>query len=93
MVFRQLKREEYEYFTQQLIKKARKEPLDPSYTATMIINDTEYIFKIQPDRKCKVYILQALRVEREEYGHSHTLILDNHFLLALLEILIRQGVQ
>ena len=93
MVCRQLTQEQYEYFTEQLIKKARQEPFDASFTVTMVVNDTEYILKIQPDKKCKIYILQALRVERGGFGYSHMLILDNHFLLALLEILVRQGVR
>ena len=92
MVYFHLKQEQYDYFSEQLIKKARQEPLDASYTIPMTINCMEYILKIQPDNKCKVYILQALRVDREEYGHCHTLILENKFLYALLEILIYQGV-
>ena len=93
MVFRQLKSEKYERFTKQLIKKARQEPLNASFDTTMVINDTEYILKIQPARKCKVYILQALKVEREEFGHIHTIIISNKFLLALLDILIYQGIR
>ena len=93
MVFRQLKSEKYEKFTRQLIKKAHQEPLNASLDTTMVINDTEYILKIQPARKCKVYVLQALRIEREEYGHNHMLIISNKFLLALLDILISQGIR
>lgn len=93
MVFRQLTQEKYEYFIQQLIERARQEPLDASFSVTMTINNAEYLLKIQPEKHCKIYILQALKVERDEYGHLHELITDNQFLLSLLEILIRQGVR
>jgi len=93
MVFIQLNQEKYESFTKQLIKKARQEPFNASFDTTMIINDTEYILRVQPERKHKVYILQALIVERKEHSHCHTLILNNGFLWALLEILISQGVR
>ena len=92
MAFKQLKPKKYEYFTEQLIKKARQEPLNANFDTAMVINNKEYILKIQPEKKRKVYILQALMVEREEFGQVHTLITDNRFLLALLEILIYQGI-
>jgi len=93
LVFKQLKQTKYERFTQQLIQKAQQQPLEASFTVTMIINDTEYILKIQPERNHKVYILQALMVERDDFLQNHTLILNNSFLLSLLEILIYQGLR
>ena len=65
MVFAQLQQDKYEHFTQQLIQKARQEPLNASFDVTMAINGTEYIVKLQPAKKRKVYILQALKVERQ----------------------------
>jgi len=93
MVFTQLPQEKYKHFTQQLIKKAHQEPLNASFDTTMIINNTEYILKVQPGKKHRIYVLQALMVERQECGHIHTLILNNGFLLALLRILISQGIR
>ena len=92
MVCTQLSRKNYERFTRQLIKNARQEPMDESFSFTVTMNQAEYILKIQPDHKNKIYALQALKVERvKDEGIYHMLISDNCFLLSLLNLLIRQG--
>ena len=92
MVATQLNPKKYEDFNRQLIKYARQEPLDASFTFTMTVNNVEYILKLQPER-CKIYILQAVRIDREiSDGIHHELVTDNCTLVSLLYILIWQGL-
>jgi len=67
--------------------------VQPTAVAICSSSATENVLKIKPERKCKVYVLHALEVERDEYGQSHILITDTNFLLSLLNILIRQEVK
>ena len=92
MIVRQLKAEKYERFQNQLIQKAQQNPLEASFNVTMKVDRKEYVLRIQPENKHKMVALQALEVDRDEYGHLHTLITDNKILSSLLELLIWQGV-
>lgn len=92
MIVRQLKADKYKYFQDQLIERAQQNPFEASFNVTVKVDTKEYILKIQPDNKNKIVALQALVVERDEYGHLHTLITDNKILSSLLELLIWQGV-
>lgn len=92
MIVRQLKAEKYEHFQNQLIQKAQQNPLEASFNVTMKVDRKEYVLRIQPENKHKMVALQALVVDRDEYGHLHTLITDNKILSSLLELLIWQGV-
>ena len=90
MVFSVLKQESYEQFTKQLIEKAQREPFDICYSVIIVVNKTEYLLKVKPEKKYRVYALSALKVDR--HNNSCQLIADNVFLLSLLNILIRQGI-
>lgn len=92
MIVRQLKADKYEYFQNQLITRAQQNPFETGFNVTIKVDKKEYVLKIQPDNKNKMVAIQALVVERDEYGHLHTLITDNKILLSLLEPLIWQGV-
>ena len=92
MIVRQLKAEKYERFQNQLIQKAQQNPLEASFNVTMKVDRKEDVLRIQPETKHKMVALQALVVDRDEYGHLHTLITDNKILSSLLELLIWQGV-
>ena len=92
MIVRQLKAEKYERFQNELIQKAQQNPLEASFNVTMKVDRKEYVLRIQPETKHKMVALQALVVDRDEYGHLHTLITDNKILSSLLELLIWQGV-
>lgn len=63
-----------------------------SFNVTVKVDRKEYVLKIQPDNKNKIVALQALVVDRDEYGHFHTPITDGKILSSLLELLIWQGV-
>ena len=92
MIVRQLKAEKYERFQNQLIQKAQQNPLEASFNVTMKVDRKEYVLRIQPETKHKMVALQALVVDRDEYGHLHPLITDNKILSSLLVLLIWQGV-
>lgn len=92
MIVRQLKAENFEHFQNQLIKKAQQNPLDASFSVTLKVDRKEYILRVQPENKHRLVALQALEVDRSEYGHLHMLITDNKILSSLLELLIWQGV-
>lgn len=93
MIVRQLKAEKFDYFQNQLIKRAQQNPLEASFNVTVKVDRKEYVLRIQPENKHRVVALQALEVDRdEECGHLHMLITDNKILSSLLELLIWQGV-
>ena len=92
MIIRQLKKDQFESLHSSLIRKARSEPLEASYTVTMTINGAEYAVKVQPEPHNKIAILQALRIYREEHGPNFELNTQGNVLSSLLELLIYQGV-
>jgi len=92
MVFKQLKEYEYNHFTKLLIQNGHKDGLDASFSITMKVNDGEYIIKIQPSKKLRIYALQALVVYRSKNEVEMALNTDNVLLLSLLNILLYQGV-
>ena len=93
MIIRQLKPNQFEHLHKRLIKKARVEPLEASYTVDMIINDVEYAVKIQPEAHNRMAILQAFKIDRDEEGPNFELITRGNVLSSFLEILIYQGVR
>ena len=93
MIVRQLKAEKFDYFQNQLIKRAQQNPLEASFNVTVKVDRKEYVLRIQPENKHRVVALKALEVDRdEECVHLHMLITDNKILSSLLELLIWQGV-
>ena len=93
MIIRQLKQHQFDYLHQQLIKKAHAEPLEASYTVNMSISGIEYSLRIQPETRCRMAILQAFRIDRDEDGPNFELITRGNISSSLLEILIYQGVR
>lgn len=91
MILRQLSEERFEYFQNLLIRKAQQNPLGADFHVPITVNHREYLLKVQPTTKCKIAVLQALMMEREDEGIAHTLITDNKILLALFELLLFQG--
>lgn len=92
MIVRQLEAEKFDRFQAQLFEKAQQNPLEASFSVRITVNQTEYLLKLQPEKGHKLVALQALKVEREDYGHLHELIMDNKILSSLLELLLWQGV-
>ncbi|SHI22314.1 hypothetical protein SAMN02745823_03584 [Sporobacter termitidis DSM 10068] len=92
MIIRQLKQDQYEYLQHSLMKTAHAEPLDVSYTVGMTVNGVEYAVKMQPEKHCKMAVLQALRIDRDGTGPHFELITKGSLLGSFLEILIYQGI-
>ena len=93
MIIRQLKPIQFKHLHEDLIKKAHAEPLEASYTVKMVISGVEYAIKMQPETHCRMAILQAFRIDRDEDGPNFELITRGNVLSSLLEMLIYQGVQ
>jgi len=93
MIIRQLKPKQYECLHKDLLKKAHTEPLEASYTVYMAINNVEYAIRIQPESHCRMAILQAFKIDRDEDGPKFELITRGNVLSSLLEILIYQGMR
>lgn len=93
MIIRQLKEHHYERLNNALLKKGRTQPLDASYTVDIHINGVEYEVKIQPESRNRIAVLQAFRIDRDEYGPNFELITRSNLLSSFLEILIYQGLR
>ena len=86
MVIRQLKEEQFRALHRALIRRARPEPLEASYTVNMTLDGTAYAVKLQPEQNNKVAVLQALRFR----APAAELITRGSLLSLLLEVLIAQ---
>jgi len=89
VIFVKLEHKKYECFRQGLIKRVRRDFPDASFSVSVKVDSMEYILKIQFERKNRIYILQALRIDCD---NSKKLITDNNLLLSLLNILIWQEI-
>ena len=75
MIVRQLKAEKFDYFQNQLIKRAQQNPLEASFNVTVKVDRKEYVLRIQPEHKHRVVGVQAFEGERDvEGGDLHVLI-------------------
>lgn len=92
MIIRQLKERQFKNLNNLLVRKAHAEPLEASYTVTMMINNVEYAVRVQPEQHNKMAVLQALRIDRDEYGPNFELITKDNLLSSFLEIMIYQGL-
>ncbi|CAB1245033.1 conserved protein of unknown function [Ruminococcaceae bacterium BL-6] len=92
MIVRQLRQSQYDDFRESLRRNAQAEPQDAGYTVKMTVNGAEYAVKVQPERHCKVAVLQARRIYREQNSPGFELITEGNLLSSFLELLIYQGV-
>ena len=92
MILRELSEDHYNQFQTLLRKKAQAAPLDASYTVRLVVNGAEYAVKVQPERHCRIAVLQALRITRDREGLHFTLITQGGLLNAFLELLLYQSV-
>lgn len=90
MVSRQLKEKEFTNFTNHLIKYAHCYPMEVHIDVDIVFNNQKYILRLQPDKHCKIVALQALHIL---YDNNYSLITDNQILLAMLDLLVYQGIK
>lgn len=93
MIIHRLKPRKFENLYKALMEKAYAEPLDASYTVNLKISGAEYSVRLQPEARCRMAVLQALRIERDEDGPDFELITESAVLSALLELLLSQWVK
>ena len=92
MIIRDLKKDRYDYLCGRLNQNAALEPFCASYTVTMQVGKYDYAMKIQPERRCRMAILQALQIDRQDDYPDFTLITSGKLLSSLLELFIEQGI-
>lgn len=88
MVIRQFSQEQYDLLYRYLIQQSHSDPLDASYEVSMKVDDYEYRLRLQPGRKRKVAVLQAVRAWTEQGERHFQLMTDNLPLACLLELLL-----
>ena len=93
MIIRDLKKDRYDYLCGRLNQNAALEPLCASYTVTMQVGKYDYAMKIQPERHCRMAILQALQIDRRDNSPNFGLITDGKLLSAFLDLLLWQGIR
>ena len=96
VVVRQIKIRHWEHVYRQITTRGRALPLSLQFDIDLNCNGVDYILKVQPDNKRRLFALQALGVysNRDGIGSiDYHLIEDNLMLASLLEIIIYQGVE
>lgn len=91
MFIRQVKQARYEQLVQTLTDKSPSRPLDCSYDVPMKVNDLHYTVRVQPERHCRVAVLQAIRVTPDGEAWQGERITSAAMLSALLELLLYQA--
>lgn len=92
MITRQLKQQQYQDLHNFLQIKGHTEAFEASYTVDMTINGTEYAVKLQPERHCKIAVLQALQISPNKNGSHVKLITSGSLLSSFLEVLLYQKI-
>lgn len=90
MFIRQIKQSKYEQFVQKLKDHSPPRPLECSYDVPMEINKWHYTVRIQPERHCRIAVLQAIRMVPAGATWQGEMITSGSMLSALLELLLYQ---
>lgn len=93
MISRQLKEKEFINFTNDLIKYAHCYPMEAHIDVDVVFNNQKYILRLQPDKHCKIVALQAINILHSKTENDYILITDNQILLAMLNLLVYQGIK
>lgn len=90
MIVRSLKQEQYDLLCRQLLETAPANPFDASRTITMNVDGDSYALKLQPEKSCRVALLQAVRADRRHSPPKFSLVTKGRILSALLELFLIQ---
>ncbi len=90
MVVRSVKRDKFENLKAYILEKAYNSPASIQYEIGLAVNDSYYILKLQPEKHCRLAILQAVLVNSYNGERRMELITNNNILGAFLEIAIFQ---
>ena len=94
MVYRYLKKHQWEHVYRQITTHGRAIPTSFQYDVDVDCNGVDYILRMQPENERRLLILHAIELhpDSEEADDTrHSLIDDNAMLYALLEIIIYQS--
>lgn len=92
MVIRKLPPSVYHRLCRNLAAHAFALPLESCYTVGLVTDGTEYHLKLQPEGHCRMALLQALEVEREENGPNFLLLTQQEELNTLFNKVLEQGI-
>lgn len=94
MVIRQVKEKQWEQVQQQIYACGKAVPPIPVTDLSLSCGGMEYILRVQPTRKRKLAVLQAIGISPDTAapgGKRYELIKDGLMLSALPEIILYQG--
>ena len=91
MIVRSLKQEQYSRLCAQL-DEIPANPLDASRTVTMNVDGDSYALKLQPEKSCRVALLQAVRADRRQAPPEFSLVTKGSVLSALLKLFLLQSL-
>ena len=95
MVCRQLTEERYQAFCEELAPVSEPYPPSPVCEVSILFNGGKYLLYLLPDGENRICALYALRVRYEERTQEvlYDLITEGPVLLALLELILYQGIR
>lgn len=91
MIVQNLTPKAYQLLCQTLQSSAYHEPWDASYSVTMMVNGDEFTLRLQPEKHCRMAVLQAIRIVRSKPEPVYTLIQKSSMLTALFELFVLQS--
>lgn len=89
MIVRSLKQEQYNLLCR-MLDEIPGNPLDASRTVTLNVGGDSFALKLQPEKSCRVALLQAVRADRRHSPPECTLVTKGRILSALLELFLIQ---
>ena len=92
MIIRKLPPSVYNHLCRDLAAHAFALSLEPCYTVGLVTGGTEYHLKLQPEGHCRMALLQALEVEREENGPNFLLLTRQEELPPLFDKVLEQVI-
>ena len=93
MVIRCVKEKQFRDLKEQLVHYAHNTPLSDQYDVNITINETDYILQVQIEQGNRIAALQAYEICYDDNDKGYTLINQNSFLSALLELIIQCGIR
>ena len=93
MVIRNIKYKQFRNLKEQLVLYAHNNPLSDQYDVNITINGTDYVLQVQVEYGNRIAALQAYEICYDDGDRGYTLINQNSFLSALLEIVIECGIR
>ncbi len=91
MIVRSLKQEQYTLLCR-MLDEIPGNPLNACRTVTLNVGGDSFALKLQPEKSCRVALLQAVRADRRHSPPECTLVTKGRILSALLELFVDQNL-